>query len=65
MFSVFKPLMLSTMHTHSHILQWLSSLIPTMEERNLHFEGYIYTKIRDGGITLNEYTTVIKHLIGL
>jgi len=33
--------------------------------KNLHFEGYIYTKIRDGGITLNEYTTVIKHLIGL
>ena len=49
-FSVFKPLIFSTMHTHSHILQWLSSSLPAMEERTFISEGYtcIYTKIRDG-----------------
>ena len=38
-FSLFKPRILSTMHTHLHLLQWLSSLIPTEEERSCISRG--------------------------
>ena len=46
-FSVFKPLIFSTMHAHLHLLQWLSSSITTEEEITFIL-GYIYTKIRVG-----------------
>ena len=76
--SLFKPRII--MHTHLHLLQWLSSSIPTEEERSFISRGMstqrghaiwrrirysIFDRFNRGNLILDEYLAAVKHLTGL